>query len=174
MTDSANLRTMGYQLIAMAESIEERSPAFRFGHQRTDASPMEMAAHASLIYSMRRERERFLPKEILGEPAWDMLLELFVASVKGGELSIKSISHASGVPPTTALRYIEVMVANGSVLRRRSTEDKRVSYIRLSKDGYNAMSALIKSSMQQSTTTIAGPIDGYLRPVQPHEKAGFS
>lgn len=166
MSEPSSLRAMGLQLIAMADAMQDREPAIRFSLARQKISPSELASECASMYATRRQRDKLLPAEMFGEPAWDMLLELFRCSLQGSELPITSLCIASGVPQTTALRYLELLLGNGLILRRRSDHDKRVGYVRLSKEGYGMMSSIVSSSIDRTRNYIAPPADDYLRPTK--------
>lgn len=98
-----------------------------------------LASIAKALHYVRSRRSRYLPHELLGEPAWDMLLDLFVQSVECRAVSVTSATHASGSPCTTALRHLGLLQREGLVERQRSSKDQRVSYLVLTDKGRNAM-----------------------------------
>jgi hypothetical protein len=92
-------------------------------------------------YRARRRRDRFLPAELFGEPAWDLLLDLFAARLHGRLISVTSACYAAGVPPTTALRWLGLLEEQGLVERTKAETDNRVSWIRLSDSALRQMCA---------------------------------
>lgn len=93
--------------------------------------PHDLAAQA---YVARRARdESFGANAILfGEPAWDILLELYSAQANGRDTSITSACFAAQVPNTTALRHLGNLEAHGLIVRRGDPDDRRRSVVRLS------------------------------------------
>ena len=87
----------------------------------------------------RREREGVFGKGLFFEPAWDMLLELFAARLEDRAVAVKSACVASGVPQTTALRYVAHLVARGLVERRRHPADSRSTHLVLTDEGLTQM-----------------------------------
>lgn len=83
----------------------------------------------------RNQRARYLPSSVLGEPGYDMLLELFVAEHEGRAVAVKSICHASGVPYSTAWRWLHLLEKDGLVAFSGDTEDQRRVMVRLSDEG---------------------------------------
>jgi hypothetical protein len=79
----------------------------------------------------RRARARFLPPDLFGEPAWDLLLDLFIAGEECKPISITSACIASGVASTTALRWIGVLEERGLILRAPDPGDGRRIYLAL-------------------------------------------
>jgi DNA-binding MarR family transcriptional regulator len=90
--------------------------------------------HAELLHwliTSRRQRAKYLPKELFAEPAWDMLLELLHAEVTRRRVSISALCAASGVPATTALRWVNLMTERGLFLRRDDRSDARRAFVEL-------------------------------------------
>lgn len=87
-------------------------------------------------YIERRKRQKYIPQELLGEPVWDILLDLFIHRVEKKHISVTSACIASQAPPTTALRYINELVERNIISRSYSKSDRRISYLELSVTGY--------------------------------------
>lgn len=102
---------------------------------------------AKAFRQARSKRSRHRPGELFGEPAWDILLDLFVQSVACRAVSITSATLASGVPCTTALRHIALLQQNGLIERQRNTRDRRVSYVALTEKGRQAMTAALGETL---------------------------
>lgn len=73
--------------------------------------------------ALRRRRNEILGDELFGEPAWDMLLGLFVADEEQRRLSVPSLCSAAGVPPSTALRWLVTLERRGAVVREANPAD---------------------------------------------------
>lgn len=99
----------------------------------------EATARARKHLEARRARARFLPVDLFGEPAWDLLLDLFVAGEEGKGVSITSACIASGAPSTTALRWIGVLEERGLIVKVPDPEDGRRIYVSLTGTSHNAM-----------------------------------
>lgn len=69
---------------------------------------------------------------MLGEPVWDMLLALYCFTARGETLSVSALCQSAGVPPTTALRWENVMEEKGLIERTRDKTDARRIFISLS------------------------------------------
>ncbi|HEX8055731.1 MAG TPA: MarR family winged helix-turn-helix transcriptional regulator [Novosphingobium sp.] len=67
-----------------------------------------------------------------GEPGWDMLLDLYLGELLGRKTSVTSACIASGVPPTTALRYVNALCDAGRIERDRDENDARRCWLKLS------------------------------------------
>lgn len=106
-------------------------------HQRpTNSTCLPLAQR---MYRARRARDRYLPSELFGEPAWDLLLDLYSAQVEGLEINVTSACIASSVPDSTALRYIAALEQHRLVGRYNHPQDKRVHFLRLTAYGFRCM-----------------------------------
>ncbi|CDO37109.1 MarR family transcriptional regulator [Novosphingobium sp. KN65.2] len=91
------------------------------------------------IIRLRQLRGRFLDEELFADPAWDMLLDLTAARLERKRVSVTSLCIASGVPPTTALRWIGQMVEAGLFVRVCDDSDRRRAFIELTEPAVDAM-----------------------------------
>ncbi|MCK9541909.1 MAG: winged helix DNA-binding protein [Novosphingobium sp.] len=83
------------------------------------------------IIRQRQLRARFFDGDLFADPAWDMLLDLTAARAEHTRVSVTSLCIASGVPPTTALRWIGQMTDAGLFQRVEDETDKRRAFIAL-------------------------------------------
>lgn len=91
------------------------------------------------IIRHRQMRARFFEPGLFADPAWDMLLDLAAAHGEGKRVSVTSLCIASGVPPTTALRWIGQLVAAGLIERTADDVDRRRAFIALSDKAQEAI-----------------------------------
>jgi hypothetical protein len=110
----------------------------------TDELESRLVALARSEYDSRRKRAEFISGDMLGEPAWDILLDLFIQTSSARKVSIKSACKASASPDTTALRWLAILESRGLVERQASSGDKRVHFVRLSETGNLAVSAWLR------------------------------
>ena len=87
----------------------------------------------------RQLRARFFDAGLFADPAWDILLDLTAARAEGRRVSVTSLCIASGVPPTTALRWIAQMTEQGLLVREEDLVDRRRAYVALSDSAVEAM-----------------------------------
>lgn len=104
-------------------------------------------AHRQL--KLRRERDRRLRRDVFGEPAWDMLLDLFVAHFENRSTPVTSLCIASNVPATTALRYIRDLELHGEIESANDPKDGRRRTLRLSDRAFEAMCDTLASLPEQ-------------------------
>ncbi|MFA9199757.1 MAG: winged helix DNA-binding protein [Cypionkella sp.] len=91
------------------------------------------------IIRQRRLRADYFGQELFADPAWDILLDLTAARAEHVRVSVTSLCIASGVPPTTALRWIGQMTEAGLLEREDDDSDRRRAFIRLSDRAADAM-----------------------------------
>lgn len=105
-----------------------------------------LLAMAKEAYQERRARDALLPPEFLGEPGWDILLDLLISRLSNKEISVTSCCVAACVPPTTALRWIDLLISQGFVERVSDPEDRRRSLLRLTEHGFRQMRSYFLST----------------------------
>ena len=71
---------------------------------------------AQYILRVRRSRERLIGKAIIGEPAFDLLLCLYVRSGQR-ETSLTSLAKPAGIPYSSAMRWSAYLADKGLVER---------------------------------------------------------
>ena len=107
----------------------DKQPVFSFSFQPTQA---QLIALAKSLLTERRLRSKHFANLELGEPVWDILLDLYVCNQTGRFVSVSSACIAAYVPPTTALRYITMLVSQGIMLRVADKSDARRVFLVLS------------------------------------------
>jgi DNA-binding MarR family transcriptional regulator len=106
-------------------------------------APESLVAVATRLYAMRRHRNQVLGVSLFSEPAWDILLDLFISHHAGRQLSVSAVCIGACAPSATALRYLAILQEVGLVVRIRDESDGRRSYIHLSAAGRQRMSELL-------------------------------
>jgi DNA-binding MarR family transcriptional regulator len=87
---------------------------------------------ARLIYRLRRRRDDLLGSaSLFSDPAWDMLLDLFIAAREEKPISISGVGAGSGVPATTALRYVTALQSAGLITLLADPADRRRQWVHL-------------------------------------------
>lgn len=84
------------------------------------------------IRASRAERTVFFREDLFGEASWDILLALFIAGEEGYEMKMTAVCYESGVPMTTALRWIDRLIELGHIVKRANAYDARSSLLELS------------------------------------------
>ena len=91
---------------------------------------------AERLYAERRRRDEFFPLGLFGEPAWDLLLSLFIAGDDGREVSLEEAYRAAKVNPEDGPALIDKLVEKDLVAR----SPKRRGSIMLTPNGMDRLS----------------------------------
>lgn len=94
---------------------------------------------ATDLYWERGQRTKFFPAHLFSDPAWDILLDLYIAKEKETPLTTTAVAIGSHSPLTTALRWIKAMEAEGLLRRYHGKTDQRYTYIELTPEGVKRM-----------------------------------
>lgn len=106
------------------------------------------------IIRQRQLRARFFDGDLFADPAWDMLLDLTAARAEHARVSVTSLCIASGVPPTTALRWIGQMTDAGLLQRVEDETDRRRAFITLSDQAADGMARYFAELGVQAATLV--------------------
>lgn len=139
----------------VAQNLERRQSGELIGIRvppPLDCDPAtDSVSVAQRMIAMRRHREAVLGSNLFGEPAWDIMLDLFVAGAKNKLVSISSACIAANVPPTTALRWIKIMVERGIICRTDDPFDNRRKWVSLSTEWQTKIHLLLSDLVSGSS-----------------------
>lgn len=104
---------------------------------------------AKRIYDMRRARSQFLPMDMFAEPAWDILLFLYMSHGEQQRSTVTAVCSSAGVPISTALRWVQRLATIGMVEKEVHPTDQRVSWVSLSPDAQCQLDRLFNCLLRQ-------------------------
>jgi len=166
MTDhilQRRIKALAREVARLGETLDEaltQSELPRFGSGAGGGvSNLELAE--SMLAS-RRLREDLFGAEMFADPAWDMLLHLFVNGERGQAVPVSYLCAASAVPQSTALRWIETLANAGFVDRRPDSKDGRRIPVILTP----VAAKLMRLHLRRTRASL-------LRLAEPEEQAGF-
>ena len=107
--------------------------------RRTTRPPLPDPRLVRAIIRQRSSRLRYFPDDMFADPAWDMLLDLTAARAEHKRVSVTSLCIASGVPSTTALRWIALLTQAGLLERVEDDTDRRRAFVQLTDRASDAM-----------------------------------
>lgn len=90
----------------------------------------------------RRWRVNLFDRAMLGEPAYDLLLALYVAEEDLGQVTATQLADCADVAQSSAQRWIDYLVGKQLVERSPNRHDKRSSVHKLSAKGRAALDEL--------------------------------
>jgi len=97
------------------------------------------------MIQQRQVRSQFFASGFFANPAWDMLLDLAVAAKEYRQVSVTSLSIASCTPPTTTLRWIDVLIEEGLVDRVEDPTDRTLVFVKLTDEGLMALASYFRN-----------------------------
>jgi DNA-binding MarR family transcriptional regulator len=106
-----------------------------------------LRAMAERLYAERRRRDEHFPAGLFGEPAWDLLLALFIAHDDGRDLSPEEAFAAAQIEPEDGPPLIERLEAAGLVQRRRAPQDRRRAGLALTDRALNQLGDYLADSV---------------------------
>jgi DNA-binding MarR family transcriptional regulator len=98
---------------------------------------------ARRLYRLRKRRDSELGALLFSEPAWDILLDLFISDYDDRQLSVSAVCIGARAPSATALRYLTLLQDAGLVERIRDATDGRRSHVTLTGLGRRRMTNLL-------------------------------
>ena len=126
----------GIKVVSIHSTNQTMAPA------RTEQPPNRALERAKLVRRVilaRTERSNHLSSRLFSEPAWDMLLELYLAFLMQRRMSVTDLCEGSRAPATTALRWIDALKGEDLVVRRRDPFDGRRIFVELTPKGSDAL-----------------------------------
>ncbi|MEO5706422.1 MAG: hypothetical protein ABIT10_08955 [Alteraurantiacibacter sp.] len=137
------MREFATTVLRLADSIDQNwsglnvRPIFRSPKSlnRIERNAFNLAAKADLISLQRQRRTDFIDGNVLSEPAWDMLLNLFMQYAGAAKMTTDSLAIAAKVSPDKACQTITALEALGYVSCSASIVNPDVTLIGLTKTG---------------------------------------
>jgi len=140
--------------MSFAQPNKLQGPEVTKAEEVVKPSVCELIALARRIGEVRNARKEILPAGQFGEPGWDMMLALYLASIRGEFLTVTNVCDASDAPPTTALRWLDRLLELKMVRRRKHPTDARMVYIELEPHS----SELVESFLRRAWSTFYPPV----------------
>ncbi|GGC26428.1 hypothetical protein GCM10011371_12520 [Novosphingobium marinum] len=130
----------------LQDLIAQIGPAEPVSAPSRPATDRYLLARARELYGARRFRKEHFPEDLFAEPAWDILLDLYIATLEKRRISVTSACIGADVPPTTGLRWLQLLEKRGLVARETDERDLRRCFVKLSKEGLRQMDAYLAQS----------------------------
>lgn len=94
---------------------------------------------ARSLLNSRRIRKQYFHRDIFGEPAWEILLALYVTEEAGARLTMSKLAERIEAPLTTVIRWVKALEEQSLVGRVEHPTDRRIIFIRLLETGRKAL-----------------------------------
>jgi DNA-binding MarR family transcriptional regulator len=109
-------------------------------HNLYPFTPADAEKAVLQIILARRMRASVLAPELFSEPAWDLLLILFLARLRRQRMTMRQLARGTGISETMAGRWLDVLDGQGLIRRRPAAQSReRRGFVELSPDGWRAM-----------------------------------
>lgn len=125
-----------------------------------DRSLNTRVAIAQWLYWARGKRPDLDQPGLFADPAWDILLDVYLHAALNKRVSITSACIASRVPPTTALRWINTLCQDGWTARIDDSVDKRRAFIELTAMGRSRLDAYFDQILDRLRAFFPAGISG--------------
>jgi len=107
-------------------------------------STQDLARAVKRILRFRDLRNEMFAGQLFADPAWDMLLEIFLCDLTQQRISVSAACAGSRVPPTTGLRWARLLEKRGLITRRNDPLDSRRVHLSLSEEAFTKMRLLME------------------------------
>ncbi len=105
---------------------------FRSNSSRSDDDDATALRNAETTMRRRILRDQLLgASDHFGEPAWEILLDLFIHETKGQPLSMSALCVTAKIPTSSAMKLIQRMCDDGILERSQDIADGRRSLINI-------------------------------------------
>ncbi|MCA3248491.1 MAG: response regulator [Azospirillum sp.] len=115
-------------------------------------------AQVEMLLKIRDMRAAYLPSDVFGDPAWFMILDLYLSGLRGRKVSVSSLCLASGGSQTTSLRRVHDLVRLGIVLREEDPRDRRRAYLVLSDEAIAHLEAMLDRLRETAAPAPDAPV----------------
>ena len=109
------------------------------------AGDVTLAERARQVLDARLKCSGFFPRGVFRDSAWDMMLELFIASQSRQSLCVKDLMAVANETATGAVRRINSLEDAKLVSRRSDTDDHRRVCVELTEAGRAAMETFLRN-----------------------------
>ncbi|WEK47083.1 MAG: hypothetical protein P0Y56_02010 [Candidatus Andeanibacterium colombiense] len=92
-----------------------------------------------------RARDRYFGSDLVGEPAWDIMLELMIARVDAREMKIGELGAAAHAPGIDIRRYVDTLAEAKLIELYQDADPRGDFYLALSSEAARRMAELYRA-----------------------------
>jgi len=118
-----------------AEAQMEHEPVLLRSAEEEAKLNAALCALAIELRQMREARNQFFGRDTFDDPAWDILLALYIARSEGRLITVSQLCFCASVRPTDALRTVSTLCDETLIERELANDNDEVVYMCLSSKG---------------------------------------
>lgn len=150
MSSAQALQIVTELLTDLAVTVHQPSrtlqPSERLPLEEIIARRLQLGQTAKAMMGARKHRQNFAFSFMLSDPAWDILLELFLSWSQGKAMCFKDVTLSTGLSAGTAHRYLHIMAGADLLVRTRHPTDARVTYFEITQKGLVEVGTYLSSA----------------------------
>jgi len=151
---AGEVRALAHQLMSWAEHLSCRAEP---GRAMTEEDRHDLVLTlAAATREARRLRVEIFPGAPLGNPMWDVMLDLFIQEMNGFRTSLDHLALTGDTPAAKVYESVDTLVRIGLVERTPDRFDARVQWLSLTIAGRQGMFDLFEKSAD-FLHPVAGP-----------------
>lgn len=113
-----------------------------------------LRARAEQILAERKRRYKIFGKAMFGEPAWDLLLLVYI-SESGPRPTIGRLAELAELTKSTALRWIDYLESQRWIRREPHPTDKRAAFVQLTASGKERLELYLSDTSAAAGVSLA-------------------
>jgi DNA-binding MarR family transcriptional regulator len=146
----AGLASIKTHVIALAREL--RLSEADFSSDAIRVAPPRMNGERLLVATAwqranEARRQAFTQGErLFADPAWEILLELYIRWSAGSPTSVSRACAAAKVPHSTSLRWLKILLDEGLIDRIDDPDDRRRSFVELTAEAREKIEAALDAA----------------------------
>ena len=141
-----DVRALAHQLLTWADHLSDRLDPVR---ELTEEDRHDlMLGLAMALREARRLRAAIFSGVALGNPNWDVLLDLFIQEMNGFRTSLDHLALTGDLPAATVYESVDALAKLGLLERSPDRFDNRVAWLSLTAAGRQGLFDLFAQSAE--------------------------
>jgi DNA-binding transcriptional ArsR family regulator len=103
------------------------------------------------IIQARAVRDHHFGSGLFSDPAWEILLHLFVARLEGSSVTVSDLGAGIGLASTTASPWMNILLDRNLIRRRPDKADGRKVYVELTDNAAERLEACLRDFRSATT-----------------------
>jgi DNA-binding MarR family transcriptional regulator len=108
--------------------------------------PAQLLDRARATIARRRSRNGYFNPAMFGEPAWDMLLSLYVSDSCGERPTTVKLAGLVDAPLSSAIRWLSYLEKERLIERIAHPTDRRIAFLKLTQKARQALESYLTQS----------------------------